>query len=160
MENKSEINLEGLFKGANLSGAQIIAVNEGEVYYQKYSGTPTSTKTEEDIKKAVMRLIDEKDETGNYLLHDQEQFYAIKAVLTQLCGFPLKPADFGKTMHNLELDDLRVKYDNESIRKVHLHQLPQNVTLWHQYKNTGDHYSIKQVKVAVKLIEFLEMDGC
>jgi hypothetical protein len=35
------------------------------------------------------------------------------------------------------------------------HQLPQNVELWHQYLNTADEYSHKQVAVAVRLMELL-----
>lgn len=152
--------LQAMFQGADLRGAQIIAVNEGEVCFQKYGNAPSATKTEEEIKAAVVRLMEETDETGDYLMRDKEQFYAVKAVLTQLCGFPVKPAEFGRALHNLELDDLRIKYDYENIRKVHPHQLPANVSMWHHYQNTADDYSMKQVKVAVRLIEMLEMDAC
>jgi glutamyl/glutaminyl-tRNA synthetase len=99
----------------------------------------------------------EKDEDGNYIVYEQSQFYAIKAVLTSpRYGFPIKPSEFGKVMHNLELDNLRVRYDYDSIRRIHPHQLPPNVDLWHQYKNTSDDYSRKQVIPALKLKELLE----
>ena len=114
------------------------------------------TKTEEEIRDAVIRLMDEKDAEGHYLLHDQNQHYAVKKVLTSLFGFPQKPSDYGMLMHNLELDNLRVKYDNESIRKVHLHNLPNDVSLWHNYQNTADEYSRKQVVVATRLMALLE----
>lgn len=42
MTNDSTINMEGLFKGADLSGAQIIAVNNGEVCYCKNNGEQTA----------------------------------------------------------------------------------------------------------------------
>lgn len=87
---------------------------------------------------------------------DQEQWFGAKSVLVQLCGFPVKPAEFEKVLKNLGLDQLRVPYVYDSVRKVHLSQLPQNVELWHQYLNTADEYSRKQVLVAVKLIELLE----
>jgi len=32
-------------------------------------------------------------------------------------------------------------------------ELPQNVALWKQYVNTADQYSLKQIQVAVKLME-------
>ncbi|MBR6182859.1 MAG: hypothetical protein IKQ77_16825 [Prevotella sp.] len=114
------------------------------------------TKTEEEIKDAVIRLMDEKDVEGHYLLHDQEQWWAVKMVLTSVCGFPMKPADFGRVVKNLELDDLRVRYDYESVRKVHAHQLPNKVELWHNYQNTADEYSRKQVVVATRLMELLK----
>lgn len=43
-EEKQQL-LQGMFQGADLRGAQIIAVNEGEVYYQKYGAG--SKKSEE-----------------------------------------------------------------------------------------------------------------
>ena len=158
MTNDKTINLEGMFKGADLSGAQIIAVNEGEVYYTRYgTNLKNNTKTEEQVKNAIIQLMDERDEKGQYLIHDQDQWYGLKAVLTsQHCGFPVKPSEFGKVIKNLGLDELRVRYDSESVRKVHVHQLPANVDLWNQYKNTSDNYSYKQVAVAVRLIEILE----
>ena len=88
-------------------------------------------------------------------MQDQEQWFAATAVLTQVCGFPVKPADCERSLKNLGLDQLRVPYVYDSVRKVHVHQLPPNVELWHQYLNTADEYSYKQVAVAVKLMELL-----
>lgn len=116
-----------------------------------------TTMTEEVIKRAVIRLMEEKDEDGKYIMFEQGQFYAVKAVLTSpLCGLPVKPADFGNVMRNLKIDNLRVRYDYESIRKIHPNQLPLNVELWHQYVNIADDYSLKQIKPAVRLMEILE----
>ena len=101
--------------------------------------------------------MEEKDEEGKYIMFEQGQFYAVKAVLTSpLCGLPVKPADFGNVMRNLKIDNLRVRYDYDSIRKIHPHQLPPNVELWHQYMNIADDYSLKQIKPAVRLMEILE----
>ncbi len=161
MEDSSTISLEGLFKGANLSGAQIIAVNQGEVYYQKYGeGSSANTKTEEEVKAAIEKLMNEKDSQNEFLMHDQDQWYAIFRVLSTFCGYPSKASDFSKTMENLGMDEIRVPCKYESFRKVTPHQLPQNVSLWHQYKNTADQYSKKQVVVAVRFMELLEIDGC
>ena len=125
-------------------------------YYESKENNNT-TISEEDVKRAVLRLMEEKDEDGNYIVYEQSQFYAIKAVLTSpRYGFPIKPSEFGKVLHNLELDNLRVRYDYDSIRRIHPHQLPPNVDLWHQYKNTSDDYSRKQVIPALKLKELLE----
>lgn len=127
------------------------------VYNEASAPKPVSTKTEELIKRALIRLMDEKDDEGNYLVYEQGQFYGLKAVLTSpICGLPSKPSDFEKVMGNLELDKLRIPYVYESVRKVHPHQLPNNVELWHQYLNIADEYSLKQVIPAVRLMEILE----
>lgn len=129
-------------------------------YYEAGASKQGVTRSEEIIKRALMRLMDEKDEEGKYLIYEQEQFYGVKAVLTSpLCGFPSKPADFKKVMCNLNLDNLRVPYVYDSVRKVHPHLLPNNVELWHQYLNIADEYSMKQVKPAVRLMELLEEES-
>lgn len=133
---------------------QVILNNNGTVN----GPTPrdTATKTDKQVKRAVELLMDARDEEGRYIMQDQEQWFAGKAVLTQVCSFPVKPAEFEKVLKNLGLDQLRVPYVYDSVRKVHVHQLPQNVELWHQFLNTADEYSRKQVVVAVKLMELLE----
>ena len=132
---------------------QVIMQNSGTVN----GPTPreTATKTDKQVKQAVEQLMASQDDEGAYVMQDQEQWYAVKAVLTQQCGFPVKPADFERSLKNLELDQLRVAYVYDSVRKVHVHQLPGNVELWHQYQNTADEYSRKQVAVAVRLMELL-----
>lgn len=132
---------------------QVIMENHGTV--NGPAQRDTSTKTDKQVKRAVEQLMDARDEQGAYLMQDQEQWFAVKAVLTQLCGFPVKPAEFEKVLRNLGVDQLRVPYVYDSVRKVHAHQLPQNVELWHQYLNATDEYSRKQVVVAVKLMELL-----
>lgn len=149
--------LQGVLQGANVEQLNIVTGDHAQVnYYGREKGQPMVTKSEEKVRRAVVQLMDERDEKGNYLLTEKQQFYAVKAVLTTLCGFPVKPADFGEVMHNLELDNLRVRYDYESVRKVAPHQLPRNVELWHQYRNTADVYSMKQVVVGVRLMELLQ----
>ena len=136
-----------------IQAEQVIMQNNGTVNGPE--PRETATKTDKQVKRAVELLMDAHDEQGVYLIQDQEQWFALKAVLTQLCGFPVKPADFERSLKNLGLDHLRVPYVYDSVRKVHVHQLPPNVELWHQYLNTADEYSYKQVAVAVKLMELL-----
>lgn len=133
---------------------QVILHNNGTV--NGPAQRDTATKTDKQVKRSVELLMEACDEQELYIMQDQEQWFAVKAVLTQLCGFPVKPADFERSLKNLGLDQLRVPYVYDSVRKVHAHQLPQNVELWHQYQNTADEYSRKQVVVAVKLMELLE----
>lgn len=129
-------------------------------YNEAAADRQATTRSEETVKRALTRLMDEKDEQGHYLIYDQDQFYGVKAVLiSPLCGFPAKPADFKRVMQNLGLDNLRVPYVYDSIRKIHPHQLPQNVELWHQYQNIADEYSLKQVRPAVRLMELIEEEN-
>ena len=117
--------------------------------------SPMVTNTEEDVKSAIEKLMEARDENGTYIMRDQDQWYAVFRVLSAKCGFPQKSKDFVVTMANLGLDNLRVPCRYESIRKVSFHNLPQNVDLWHQYQNTADQYSMKQVTVAVRLMELM-----
>jgi hypothetical protein len=137
----------------HIQADQVIMQNSGTVN----GPTPheTATKTDKQVKQAVEQLMAAQDAEGAYIMQDQEQWYAVKAVLTQQCGFPMKPADFERSLKNLGLDQLRIPYVYDSVRKVHAHQLPGNVELWHQYQNTADEYSHKQVAVAVRLMELL-----
>ena len=128
MEDK--INMEGLF---NLS----VVVN---------------------CAKTIVKLMEARDERNEYLIRDQDQWYAIFRVLSTFCGYPQKPSDFSKTMENLGMGEVRIPCKYDSFRKVSPNQLPQNVSLWHQYANTADQYSKKQVIVAIKLMDLLEID--
>ena len=121
-------------------------------------GDNTLSVSDKDVKSAIEELQAMQDERGEYLMHDLDQWYAIFRVLSHFCGYPTKPKDFELTMKNIGADDLRLpcKYDN--FRKVTLNKLPQNVALWRQYMNSADQYSLKQLKVAVKLMDLLHIE--
>ncbi len=148
---------EAIIKSGNVNIAQLsIGDNNTMNYNEAATKGGNATRTEEEVKRAVVRLMDEKDEQGRYIVFEQGQFFAIKAVLTSpLYGFPVKPSDFKNALHNLEIDNLRVPYDYESVRKIHPQNLPSNVELWGQYQNTADEYSMKQVRPAVRLMQIL-----
>ncbi len=148
--------MAGLLRNARIGQLNMVVESGARVIYYEADPRSEGTPTEESVKRAVRRLMEEKDKQGHYLVREQEQFYAIKAVLcSDRYGFPQKPAEFMRVMHNLELDNLRVPYVYESVRKIHLNRLPPNVELWHQYQDTADEYSMKQVEPAVRLMELL-----
>ena len=159
--------LEAIGKGGiNVAGDLVIEkhvdyevsnVEAGGIGIQINSGREKSlTTSDEDIKEAIEAL-EATDSEGQYIMHDLDQWYAIFRVLSQLCGYSSKPKDFETNMRNIGADKLRIpcKYDN--YRKIVLSQLPANVTLWGQYKNSADQYSMKQIKVAVKLMQLLHL---
>jgi hypothetical protein len=170
MMDKQELQktLEAIGKGGiNVAGDLVIEkhvdyevnnVEAGGIGIQINSGREKSlTASDEDIKEAIEALMEATDGEGQYIMHDLDQWYAIFRVLSQLCGYSSKPKDFETNMRNIGADKLRIpcKYDN--YRKIVLSQLPANVTLWGQYKNSADQYSMKQIKVAVKLMQLLHL---
>jgi len=159
-DEMKEKMMQGLFTGAHIGQLNMVVESGATANYyeaENHSQAPL-TRTEEEVSRAVGQLMEMKDADGKYVMKDQDQWYAVKAVLTSLCGFPQKPAPFARTLKNLGLDQLRVKYSQESVKKVYTNQLPPNVELWHQYQNTADEYSMKQVRVAVCLIDLLKTD--
>jgi hypothetical protein len=116
------------------------------------------TFSDKEIKTTLGKLQETKGEDGKYIMYDHDQWYAVFRVLSQFCGYPTKPKDFETSMKNIGSDEFRIpcKYDN--YRKVTLNKLPQNVALWKQYVNSADQYSLKQLKVALKLMELLNIE--
>ncbi len=134
-------------------------VDDGGIGIQIINGKHAPlTKSDKNVKTAIEELQKKKDEKGEYLMHDSDQWYAIFRVLSHFCGYPTKPKDFEKTMKNIGADDFRLPCKYENYRKVTLNQLPQNVALWKQYENIADQYSMKQLSVALKLMELLHIE--
>ena len=116
------------------------------------------SKTDKDIREAIDELQKAKDEKGEYLMHDLDQWYAVFRVLSFFCGYPVKPRDFETSMKNIGCNELRLPCRYENFRKVTVNRLPQNVGLWRQYLNSADQYSLKQLKVAIKLMDILHVE--
>lgn len=170
--NKEELQsaLEAISKsGINVAGDLVIEkhvdyevnnVEAGGIGIQinnKEAEGASLTNSDKDIKAAIIELQEAKDEDGKYLMHDSDQWYAVFRVLSHYCGYPTKPKDFEMTMKNLGSDSFRVPCNYENFRKVKPNKLPQNVDLWKEYWNSADQYSLKQIKVAVKLMEILNI---
>lgn len=133
-------------------------VENGGIGIQIINGKETSlTVSDKDIKSAIEELQEAKDEQGKYIMHDLDQWYAIFRVLSYFCGYPTKPKDFEATMRNLGANEFRLPCKYDSFRKVALNKLPQNVSLWKQFENSADQYSMKQLKVALKLMALLHI---
>lgn len=116
------------------------------------------TTSDKDIKFALEKLMEAKDGEGKFIMHDLDQWYAIFRVLSHFCGYSSRPRDFETNMRNIGADELRIPCKYDSYRKISLNQLPRNVELWGQYENSADQYSMKQIKVAKKLIELLHRE--
>ena len=160
-DEMKEKMMQSLLQNARVGQMNVVVESGATVNYYEAESRPkgAQTRTDEEVSRAVRQLMEERDADGGFIMKEYGQWYAVKTVLTSLCGFPVKPSDFQRTLTNLGLDQLRVNYKQESVKKVCLHQLPANVELWHQYQNTADEYSMKQVKVAVRLMELLKNDA-
>ena len=138
---------------------EVANVEAGGIGIQINNGKDsTLSVSDKDIKSAIEELQAIQDERGDFLMHDLDQWYAIFRVLSHFCGYPTKPKDFELTMKNIGADDLRLPCKYENFRKVTLNKLPQNVALWKQYVNSADQYSLKQLKVAIKLMDLLHIE--
>ncbi len=156
---KSGINVAGDLVIEKNVEYEVNNVENGGIGIQIINGKEKPlAKSDKDIKDLIVRLQEERDEEGNFLMHDLDQWYAIFRVLSHYCGYPSKPKDFEKTMKNIGADDFRLPCKYENFRKVVLNQLPQNVSLWKQFVNSADQYSLKQIIVAIKLMELLNIE--
>ena len=114
--------------------------------------------SEEEIKEAILALLEATDEDGKRILTEKSQWYAVYKVLSECHDFPSKMTDFCDIMKNWSMDGVSPACDYASIRKV-----PNNVafptpkvTLWHNYKDKAEVKFKKQIMVAIKLMELLE----
>ena len=156
---KSGITVNGDFVLEKHVEYEIDNVENGGVGIQIINGKEAPIlKSDKEIKEALEELQEVKDEKDEFLMHDFDQWYAVYRVLYQFCGYPIKPKEFEKTMKNIGADDFRLPCKYENFRKVVLNQLPQNVALWKQYINSASQYSLKQILVAIKLMELLNLE--
>lgn len=156
--NKGGIVVAGDFVMEKKVDYEIANVEAGGIGIQIKSGVDNPmTVSDKDIKAAIVELQEAKDEDGEYLMHDYDQWYGVFRVLSHYCGYPTKPKDFEMTMKNIGADSFRLPCIYENFRKVKPNKLPQNIDLWKQYLTSADQYSLKQIKVVVKLMEILNV---
>ncbi len=158
---KGGITIQGDFVMSKQVEYEVNGVEDGGIGIQIINNHKEEiplTVADKNIKEALEELQNAKDEQDKYILFDFDQWYAVFRVLSQFCGYPQKPKDFDKTMKNIGADKMRVPCKYENYRKVVLNKLPQNVALWKHYLNMADQYSLKQIKVAMKLMDILHLE--
>lgn len=151
-------NFKGDVVGVKVVENEIGNVEAGGIGIQIINNRDTPlTKSDEEMASVIKELQEAKDENGKYIMYDYDQWYAIFVVLSSLCGYPKKPKEFERTMKNIGSDEFRIPCKYENFRKVNLPQLPNNVTLWRQNINRANDYSLKQITVALKLMDLLNL---
>lgn len=146
--------LQGMFAGADFNGAQIIAYNNGEVIYNKYSDEkPKQTLSEERIVSAIKEIITYTDENGAPLFTDKAQWYAIYRVLNVYAGYPSQMTQFERKMNDMGFDkDSMLTYDSLKKASVPIPQLTSvKPETWDAFKDKSEQYE-KQYRVAEMLM--------
>ncbi len=113
--------------------------------------------SEEEVKQAILALLDATDEDGKRIFTEKSQWYAVYKVLSDIHGYPSKITDFCDVMKNWGMHEVSPACDYESIRKIpnNVSFPTQKVTLWHNYKDKAEVKFKKQIIVAMKLMELL-----
>ncbi len=139
-EEKQQL-LAGMFQGADLRGAQVIAVNEGNVYYQPVCHSNGEddgivSRTDEQIARALVAV------TGkDKVLNNQQLWLGACCLLMGKYGFPKNLSLCCEKILGLpygdEKPELECKYDN--IRKfAYMRFVREDVDTWDSYQPKDD----------------------
>ena len=114
--------------------------------------------SEEEIKEAILALLEVTDEDSHRIFVEKGQWYAVYKVLSECHGYPTNIREFCDIMKNWGMDGVSPACDYESIRKIpnNVAFPTQKVTLWHNYQDKAEAKFKKQIVVANKLMELLE----
>ena len=110
-------------------------------------GLPT---TAQEIKEAIERL----DKEG--VLVDDTQWWAVYRVLSEYKGYNTNKSDFCKTIEAMEIHT-RVKCNYNNWRNVTTNRLKGKPETWLSLRESVSTAEKKQIEVAEKLMEFLEI---
>ena len=159
MDNKKIQSLNIVMNGITINGPMFDIHDNKEVH--NHFNTPEAKSlhvSEEEIKQAILVLLDATDEEGKKIFIEKCQWYAVYKVLSDIQDYPSKMTDFCDIMKNWGMHEVSPACDYESIRKIpnNVAFPTQNVTLWHNYKDKAEVKFKKQLIVAMKLMELLE----
>ena len=110
-------------------------------------GLPTTAK---EIKDAIERL----DKEG--VLVDDTQWWAVYRVLSEYKGYNTNKSDFCKTIEAMEIQT-RVKCIYNNWRNVQPNRLKGKPASWLGLRDSASAAERKQIEVAEKLMEYLEI---
>ena len=110
-------------------------------------GLPTTAK---EIKEAIERL----DKEG--VLVDDTQWWAVYRVLSEYKGYNTNKSDFCKTIEAMEIHT-RVKCIYNNWRNVQPNRLKGRPASWLGLRDSASAAERKQIEVAEKLMEYLEI---
>lgn len=114
--------------------------------------------SEEQVKSALLALLEATDEDGKKIFNEKSQWYAVYKVLAECHRYPTNIREFCDIMKNWGMDGVSPACTYNSVRKIPS-DIPKSTTkvaLWNNYKDKADEKFKKQIIVANKLMEMLE----
>ena len=161
MDNKEKIqSLNIVMNGITINGPMFDIHDNGTVnnYFTTSSEDKRMNASEEKMKKTLLALLDATDAEGNRIFTEKGQWYAVYKVLSECHGYPTKVSEFCDIMTNWGMDKVTPACSYESVKKIptHIMATSNKVILWHNLKDKADPKFMKQIMVAIKLMELLE----
>ena len=159
--NNKEQSISIVMNGITINGPMFDIHDNKNVYIsnevQKKEDASLHS-SEMKVKEALTTLLESTDENEKRVFTEKNQWYAVYKVLSELHDYPSKMTDFCDIMKNWGMHEASPACDYESMRKVPNNvTFPTNkVTLWHNYKDKAEAKFMKQIIVAIKLMELLE----
>ena len=160
-ENKEKIqSLNIVMNGITINGPMFDIHDNGTVnnYFTASSEEKRMSASEEKIRQTILALLEATDKEGKKIFIEKAQWYAVYKVLSDGHGFPSKISEFCDIMLNWGMDKVNPACVYDSVRKVpnQISFPTPKVVLWHQYKDKAEAKFMKQIIVAIKLMELLE----
>ena len=160
MDNKEKIqNLNIVMNGITINGP-MFDIHDNKEVHNHFITSPAQTMnvSEAKVKDALLTLLDATDEEGNRIFTEKGQWYAVYKVLSECYGYPSKISEFCEIMTNWGMDKVTPACSYESVKKIptHITATSNKVILWHNLKDKADPKFMKQIMVAMKLMELLE----
>jgi hypothetical protein len=152
-------NLNILMKGITINGPMFDIHDNGVVKNYFATTSDSSMNASEDgIKSALLALLEATDEEDRQIFTEKGQWYAVYKVLSECHGYPTKVSEFCDIMTNWGMDKVTPACSYESVKKIptHITATSNKVILWHNLKDKADPKFMKQIMVAMKLMELLE----
>jgi hypothetical protein len=160
MDNKEKIqSLNIVMNGITINGP-MFDIHDNKEVHNHFITSPAQTMnaSEAKVKDTLLTLLDATDEEGNRIFTEKGQWYAVYKVLSECYGYPSKISEFCEIMTNWGMDKVTPACSYESVKKI-----PTNITatsnkviLWHNLKDKAEPKFMKQIIVAMKLMELLE----
>lgn len=160
MDNKEKIqSLNIVMNGITINGP-MFDIHDNKEVHNHFITSPAQTMnaSEAKVKDALLILLDATDTEGNRIFTEKGQWYAVYKVLSECHGYPTKVSEFCDIMTNWGMDKVTPACSYESVKKIptHITATSNKVILWHNLKDKAEPKFMKQIMVAMKLMELLE----
>ena len=162
MDKQEKIQgLNIVMNGITINGPMFDIHDNGVVenHYHITSSTSNNPVTISDgkVREALEELLSATDEGGGKLFTQNNQWYAVFKVLSELYDYPSNMKDFCRVMTDWGMGEATppCKYDSIKKASAEVTQLSCKVSLWRSYLNKANTLAKKQIVVALKLMDLL-----